>query len=846
MVQKDETRPGPSGRGLNGVSSGDEHLKHSADADRDQLGDLDFDDQDLDDQVADGGSAETDAQSDEAHWDTTESYDSTQAADFILSLPPGDRYVCFAYIDVRTKRKGSFECVPITSRATLIADIERRQGKANCYYGFNPLINQPVDAKGRPKKAGRADIKEVVGFHVDLDPRTGESQDDALKRIVEQLESYPIRPSIVIASGGGVQAVWLLEAPIEINGDLDKAEEVKLYNMQLEHELGGDTCHNIDRMLRIPYTVNLADEKKIKKGRHDAVAFVVWNEDTRYPISRFTKAQPKRPGSADAGSAAGGAKAEAWQTVDVDALPVSTRIKNLIRGIDDPQHQYPSRSERVMAVLVAMVGAGCTDEQMAAVMLAESLPIGQHVREQSNSDRYLTRQIAEARKAATDPDVARLNENYALVMVGDGAAIMKTAADGIKFMTVWGFELWLANRFVERGDKTIPLAKHWKAHPQRRQYDGVVFAPNREVPHHFNLWRGFAAEPRAGDCSKFLAHLRDNVCRGDESLYYWVVGWFAQIVQQPDKKMGTALVFRGKEGTGKTKVGEVIGSLLGNHYVPVSDPRYITGRFNSHLASCLLLHCDEAFWAGDHAAEGKLKDLITGHDHLIEYKGREPIRVRNYLRLLIIGNPDWLVPAGFEERRFAVLDIGEDHIQDSVYFAAIDEELNNGGREALLDFLLRFDLKTVNLRAIPKTAALLDQKIASLTAEQGWWLDVLARGELPWGCPATGACPTERLFDRYINHAGKVGAKRRAIETQLGIFLAKQVPGLRKIEGQYLVFSRAQNNLVPEVGRLYQFPSLRECRQAFARALQQEFRWDERRDWVHEPRSAGGYERGPI
>jgi hypothetical protein len=46
--------------------------------------------------------------------------------------------------------------------------------------------------------------------------------------------------------------------------------------------------------------------------------------------------------------------------------------------------------------------------------------------------------------------------------------------------------------------------------------------------------------------------------------------------------------------------------------VPIADPRYITGRFNSHLVKCLLLHCDEGFWAGDKAAEGKLKDLITG------------------------------------------------------------------------------------------------------------------------------------------------------------------------------------------------------------------------------------------
>jgi hypothetical protein len=35
----------------------------------------------------------------------------------------------------------------------------------------------------------------------------------------------------------------------------------------------------------------------------------------------------------------------------------------------------------------------------------------------------------------------------------------------------------------------------------------------------------------------------------------------------------------------------------------------------------------------------------------------------------------WLVPAGFGERRFAVLDIGEDRMQGIAYFAAIDAEM---------------------------------------------------------------------------------------------------------------------------------------------------------------------------
>jgi hypothetical protein len=130
------------------------------------------------------------------------------------------------------------------------------------------------------------------------------------------------------------------------------------------------------------------------------------------------------------------------------------------------------------------------------------------------------------------------------------------------------------------------------------------------------------------------------------------MAWFAHIFQHPGQKCGTSVALRGKMGVGKTKVGEVLGTLLGVHYKPVSDPRYVTGRFNSHMVSLLLLHADEGFWAGDKKAEGKLKDLVTGKKHPIEFKGREAFWIDNHVRLLVTGNPDWIVPAGFEERRF--------------------------------------------------------------------------------------------------------------------------------------------------------------------------------------------------
>ena len=57
-----------------------------------------------------------------------------------------------------------------------------------------------------------------------------------------------------------------------------------------------------------------------------------------------------------------------------------------------------------------------------------------------------------------------------------------------------------------------------------------------------------------------------------------------------------------------------------------------------------------------------------------------------------------------------MLEVGEGHMQDKAYFAAIDAQMDKGGREALLDHLLQFDLKGIDLRTIPKTAALLDKR----------------------------------------------------------------------------------------------------------------------------------------
>ena len=222
-----------------------------------------------------------------------------------------------------------------------------------------------------------------------------------------------------------------------------------------------------------------------------------------------------------------------------------------------------------------------------------------------------------------------------------------------------------------------------------------------------------------------------------------------------------------------------MGSLIGDHYLLVASPRYITGQFNSHMASLLVLHADEAFWAGDKASVGTLRDLVTGEHHMLEYKGVDPIRIKNYMRLFVTGNPDWMVPAGFRERRWAVFDMGEDHMQDHAYFAAIDHEMDNGGREALLHHLLNFDLSAGRPADHPEdrgAAGPADR--VSMTAEEAWWLDTLMSGELPpkpRGINELHTFLREDLYERYVRHAQLQGVSHRSIETKLGMFLHKQL-----------------------------------------------------------------------
>ena len=101
------------------------------------------------------------------------------------------------------------------------------------------------------------------------------------------------------------------------------------------------------------------------------------------------------------------------------------------------------------------------------------------------------------------------------------------------------------------------------------------------------------------------------------------------------------------------------------------------------------LFADEAYWAGDKKAESVLKGLITEPTLLIEQKGIDAVQWPNRLHVLMAANADWVVPASYDERRFAVFDVSNKYAQGAAseserrdYFDALFHEIENGGVEA--------------------------------------------------------------------------------------------------------------------------------------------------------------------
>ncbi|MCB8877599.1 primase-helicase family protein [Acidisoma silvae] len=456
--------------------------------------------------------------------------------------------------------------------------------------------------------------------------------------------------------------------------------------------------------------------------------------------------------------------------------------------------------------------------------------------------------------------VKRLNKKYSLVNEGGKAVIFQTAYDPllkrrrIDRLSSRDLQTLYLNEKVETGvdDQKRPVYKTvaniWLNHPERRQFiDGVTFDPTttKSEAGVLNLWEGFAITPALGDWSLLRSHIHQIICDGDRGHFDYLMGWMARMVQRPAEQGEVAVVMKGGEGTGKGTLAKALLKIMGQHGIAISNAKHLTGNFNGHLRDAIMLFADEAFFAGDRAHVGVLKSIITEPYLTVEAKFQNAVQMPNFLHLMMASNEEWVVPASLDARRFFVLEVVDAAKNNHEYFAAIWAQMEAGGYGAMLHDLLALDLTHFNVRAVPVTEGLQQQRKLSLPIPEAWWQDCLARGYVfrsrlglekhfaQWH----DVISTELLFASYAEFAKERHERRPMTREQFGHFMRRMggnpVRPRKGFGGEHIVdetnaFGGSARTAKPiEMTRPFSYKTgnLGDARAAFCEATKLEVTW---------------------
>lgn len=386
----------------------------------------------------------------------------------------------------------------------------------------------------------------------------------------------------------------------------------------------------------------------------------------------------------------------------------------------------------------------------------------------------------------------------------------------LSYLSPRGYTVLRGNEFVttravgKDGEPTKarkPIGTVWLSHPKRRTFEkGVGLLMGKHRDGVYDLWKGLAVEPADGDAGPALRHIRDVICSGDEQVYGYLIRWLARCVQHPELRAEVAVVMRGGRGCGKGTLGNWMVDIFGrNHGMQILQSSHLTGKFNAHLRQCLFLFADEAFFAGDRQGADVLKGLVTEPHLTIERKGVDAVSAINRLKVLMATNHDWCVPAGPDERRYLVLDVADTVKQNHAYFDPLYRHMENGGLAALLHHLLHIDLTGFNVRDVPGTAALTDQKLQSLDPFHTWLHDLLFIGSNSGTGEWLREVPSSSFVDRFAEWAQANGHRYAKTGNQAVGAALRQALGIR----------RGQKRINGKQTWVWEFPELDDARKQF-------------------------------
>lgn len=270
---------------------------------------------------------------------------------------------------------------------------------------------------------------------------------------------------------------------------------------------------------------------------------------------------------------------------------------------------------------------------------------------------------------------------------------------------------------------SLSFYSKWSQDVDQRLYKRYDFIPYNLAtncpPDILNVFEGFnpdiygeTVEPTR--LTKVITPYIDLVrelCGGVDEHAMYFHRFTAQMFHDPEHKPPVAIIFKGKQGTGKNMLLDALGNMLNKaHYITSSNPDDFYGSHAEGYYRKILVNLNEAEGKKTFDYEGSMKSMITEDTMTINPKNVRPSIVKNVARTIITTNKSTPVPIDVrsKDRRYVAYQTSDAYLTKSAKFWS---QLYIHFRKpefmsALYQWFMAFDVKNYNwIKSRPLTEA---------------------------------------------------------------------------------------------------------------------------------------------
>ncbi len=630
---------------------------------------------------------------------------SESAHDFCAELYRGctNGYISIAIFDPSGAKR--FFSIPVAqARTTALTTAVTPFLNANVFFQVNPIGT----AIGGHARGSLKDVASVPAFFADIDFKNPAKKEERLPLDdVEALQMFAsggfLAPTIIVETGRGLHAYWVLEEPIVIANEQTRSDMVAVaaafgsaFRSYALAKFGWkfDSTSDLPRLGRLPGTFNVKGETPLpvrwrsdpdsRRYSLDHVADEIQRHGATLNASTKSSSISRASSNQEVGVSVKEALRRSdgrWWIGQITKQDVKPNAASMVEGCAFLRHaidEAASLPEPEWFDALRLMARSENGDEVAHAMSAPHADYDHAVTEKKlehaksyDSDLtcdHITRTHVASGCAAcpfrtklhSPADLGSRSRDHVGLLVNtayveytdefiDLRRIAKTGVKAEQFSKYHG-----GKRLFDSPWKTItmdPIAI--KAHERAYRPDKAPGAFTEGASIYLNYYAAPKHPPSDELPRLFYRHLRYLV--PDRAERKIVIRWLAHLVQKPWEKLGYAVALIGGQGTGKSWLLNLMIKVLGADNVRTSGGRSVTSQFNGHFAGKVLLGLEEVTITGRAEAYEGLKAIITNDVAEFERKRVQQEELQTPRGVLVLSNDAYALHLPPDDRRFFVV-----------------------------------------------------------------------------------------------------------------------------------------------------------------------------------------------